>query len=260
MQQPNCVFNITEGNITIVENLMIKLFQCSVPQTKCAGRLWPLIKCLLVTVIMYLGEMMTEYPRHRVLVTLKELAIDYDITMKELLEWGAIVKEKLASDHAIAIHSGPDATRRLAALCTTFHAVGRGGEAGLLTWKSLYWDFCGTWAQQKVHNALHINFFAHAQKYSICVVNALAFYLIVGAGARFLTPHNIDKGWVFPNLAAGTATTMLSNFLKECSTSFDELHSDVTATGLRVGSLCEIVYAEGGGLEVAIARGGWKGQ
>ena len=38
-----------------------------------------------------------------------------------------------------------------------------------------------------------------------------------------------------------------------------ELHSDVTATDLRVGSLCEIVYAEGGGLEVAIARGGWKG-
>lgn len=152
-----------------------------------------------------------------------------------------------------------------AALCTTFHAVGRGGEAGLLTWKSLYWDFnddtlCGTWAQQKVHNALDINFFADAQEYSICVVNALACYLIVGAGARFLTPHNIDKGWVFPNLAAGTATTMISNFLKECSTSIDELHSDVTATDLRVGSLCEIVYAEGGGLEVAIARGGWKGK
>jgi hypothetical protein len=150
-----------------------------------------------------------------------------------------------------------------AALCTTFHAVGRGGEAGLLTWKSLYWDFnhetlCGTWAQQKVHNALDINFFADAQDYSICEVNALA--CIVGAGAKFLTPQNIDKGWVFPNLAAGTATTMLSNFLKECSESIPELHSDVTATDLRVGSLCEIVYAEGGGLEVAIARGGWKGK
>ena len=107
VQQPNCVF-ITEGNITKVENLMIKLFQCSVPQMKRAGRLWPLANCLLATVLMYLSEMMTEYPRHRVLVTLKEHAIDCDITMKELLEWGAIVKEKFASDHAIAIHSGID--------------------------------------------------------------------------------------------------------------------------------------------------------
>ena len=84
-------------------------------------------------------------------------------------------------------------------------------------------------------NALDINFFADAQDYSICVMHALACYLIVGAGAKFLTPHNVDKGWVFPNLAAGTATTMLSNFLKECSTSIPELHSDITATDLRVG-------------------------
>ena len=50
-----------------------------------------------------------------------------------------------------------------AALVTSFHAVGRGGEAGLLTWGALSWDYdeenlSRTWAQQKVLNVLDINF------------------------------------------------------------------------------------------------------
>lgn len=59
-----------------------------------------------------------------------------------------------------------------AALVTSCHAVGRGGEAGLLTWSALSWDhdeenLSGTWAQQKVFNVLDINFFADATNHDI---------------------------------------------------------------------------------------------
>lgn len=152
-----------------------------------------------------------------------------------------------------------------AALVTSFHAVGRGGDAGLLTWGALSWDYdeenlSGTWAQQKVFNVLDINFFADANDYNIDEYHCLACYCIVGGGGRFLGPNNANKGWVLPNLAAGSATSILTAYLKECASQIPELHGDVTATDLRAGSLCEIVYAEGGGLEVAIARGGWKGK
>jgi hypothetical protein len=67
-------------------------------------------------------------------------------------------------------------------------------------------------------------------------------------------PNNSDKEWVFPNLASGSATSILTAFLKECAVAVGELHVDVTATDLRASSLCEIVYAEGGGLEIAIEQ------
>jgi hypothetical protein len=157
------------------------------------------------------------------------------------------------------------AIKMRAALATSFHAVGRGGEAGLLTWKSLSWDYdeenlSGSWAQQKVLNVLDVNFFADATAYDIDEFHCMACYCIVGGGARFLTPNNNDKEWVFPNLASGSATSILTSFLKDCAVAVGELHVDVTATDLRAGSLCEIVYAEGGGLKIAIARGGWKGK
>lgn len=103
--QPSCIF-MTEDNSTKVENLMIKLFQCSVPQMKRTGRLWPLANCLLATTLMYLSETMVEYPRHKILVVVREMAEDCDITMKELLEWGRLVKDKFTTDHAVAVHHG----------------------------------------------------------------------------------------------------------------------------------------------------------
>jgi hypothetical protein len=94
--QPSCIFM----------NLMIKLFQCSVPQMKRTGRLWPLANCLLATTLMYLSETMVKYPRHKILVVVREMAEDCDITMKELLEWGRLVKDKFTTDHAVAVHQG----------------------------------------------------------------------------------------------------------------------------------------------------------
>ena len=124
-----------------------------------------------------------------------------------------------------------------AALMTSFHAVGRGGEAGLLTLGALSWDYdeenlSGTWAQQKVFNVLDINLFANTNDYNIDEYHCPACYCIVGGGGRFLGPNNANKDWVFSNLAAGSATSILTAYLKECASQIPELHGDVTATDL----------------------------
>jgi hypothetical protein len=103
IHEPSCIF-MTEDNITKVENLMIKLFQFSVPQMKRTGSLWPLANCLLATVLMYLSETMVEYPRRKVLLVVRVMAEDCDITLKELLEWGRLVKEKFITDHTVAVN------------------------------------------------------------------------------------------------------------------------------------------------------------
>ena len=102
IHQPTCIF-VTEENVTRVENLMIMLFQCAVPQMKRSGSLWPLAYCLLATTLMYLEEMMIEYPNHQMLSVLKRSATDCGISMRELLEWGAKIKEKFVDDHAVVI-------------------------------------------------------------------------------------------------------------------------------------------------------------
>ena len=102
IHQPTCVF-ITDENVTRVENLMIMLFQCSVPQMKRSGSLWPLASCLSATTLMYLEEMLIEYPNHQMLSVLERSATDCGISMRELLEWGATIKEKFVDDHAVVV-------------------------------------------------------------------------------------------------------------------------------------------------------------
>ena len=107
-----------------------------------------------------------------------------------------------------------------AALATSFHAVGRAGEIGLLSWKALYWNHTdenlrGTWAQKKVSNSLDVNFFADVSSYAIDEFHCLACYAIMGGGARLLTPQNSNKAWNFPSLAGTTTATAMSNYLKD---------------------------------------------
>ena len=105
--QPSCTF-MTQENSTKIENLIIKLFQCSVPQMNRAGKLWPLAKCLLATTLMYLSEMIREYPKHKILVVIRGMADDCGISMKELLQWGTEVKDKFVTDHAVATNHGSE--------------------------------------------------------------------------------------------------------------------------------------------------------
>lgn len=74
-----------------------------------------------------------------------------------------------------------------AALATSFHAVGRGGEIGLLSWKALYRNhsddsLCGTWAQKKVSNTLDVDYLQDVSCYAIDELDYLACYAIMGGG------------------------------------------------------------------------------
>ena len=80
--------------MTRIGNLVVKLFHCSVPDMHANGKLWPLALCMFATVLMYLPEMRSKYPRHELLTILIDKANERDISLKELLEWGKAVKER----------------------------------------------------------------------------------------------------------------------------------------------------------------------
>ena len=139
-----------------------------------------------------------------------------------------------------------------AILNTSYHAVGRGGEVALLCWTNLYWNFneellAGSWNQQKTTDIQQMTFFADYKNFEICEYHSLACYLVVGGGSRNLNQRVSSGGqtWVFPCLADVSATKAVSNMLKELSKTVEILSSDVTATDLRVGSVNDIINAEG---------------
>lgn len=66
------------------------------------GKLWPLAKCLFATLLMHLQEMRSRYPRHDVLPILLDKANDCGITLKDLLQWGKMVKERFTESNMIA--------------------------------------------------------------------------------------------------------------------------------------------------------------
>ena len=49
---------------------------------------------MFATLLMYLPEMRSKYPRHELLTILVDKANECDITLKELLEWGKAVKDR----------------------------------------------------------------------------------------------------------------------------------------------------------------------
>ena len=90
-----------------------------------------------------------------------------------------------------------------------------------------------------------MTFFADARNFEICEFHSLACYLAVGGGGRHLSARSGGQSWVFPCFASISTTKAISNLLKELSKTVDVLSSDVTATDLRVGSVNDIINAEG---------------
>ena len=93
VHQPECCF-LNADNATQIDNLVVKLFHCSVPDMHANGKLWPLALCMFATLLMHFPEMRSKYPRHELLTILVDKANECDITLKELLEWGKAVKDK----------------------------------------------------------------------------------------------------------------------------------------------------------------------
>ena len=88
-------------------------------------------------------------------------------------------------------------------------------------------------------------FFADERNFEVCEFYSLACYLAVGGGSRHLNATSGGQSWVFPCFANISTTKAISKMLKELSKTVDVLPSDVTATELRVGSVNEIINAEG---------------
>ena len=137
-----------------------------------------------------------------------------------------------------------------AILNTSYHAVGRGGEVGLLTWTNLYWNFNeellgGSWNQQKTTDIQQMTFFADSKNFETCEFHSLGCYLAVGGGSRHVNQRAGVHLWVFPCFMNMSVTKAVSNVLKELSKTVEVLSSDVTATDLRVGSVNDIINAEG---------------
>lgn len=98
MHQPDCS-SIPSGNETQVENLIVKLFHCSVGAMHPRGKLWPLAQCLFATYLMNLSDMRVKYPGHSTLRTVCEKSNECGTR----LEWGATVKNKFEVDNIKAV-------------------------------------------------------------------------------------------------------------------------------------------------------------
>ena len=182
----------------------------------------------------------------------------HEIDTRRCFAYGTEVKDKsrgvgrlllIDIDRTLLATGTIKAIETRAILNTSFHAVGRGGKVGLLTWSNLYWNYTEEllgckWNQQKTSDVQEMTFFADASSFEVCEFHSLACYLIVGGGNQHVTPQNAAAQWVFPSLNINSATTAIANMLKELATKVEALHPDVTATDIRVGSVNNIINAE----------------
>lgn len=106
VHQPDCA-SLLGWNETQIENLIVKLFHCSVAEMHPRSKLWPLAKCLFATFLMHLSEMRVKYSEHLTLRAVSEKSIECGLNMNILLEWGATIRSKWISDNmTAAIDSG----------------------------------------------------------------------------------------------------------------------------------------------------------
>lgn len=99
--QPHCT-PLIGGSETQIENLIVKLFHCSVAEMHPRGKLWPLAKCLFATFLMHLSEMRIKYPEHLTLRAVGEKSIECGLNINILLEWGALIRSKWTADNMTA--------------------------------------------------------------------------------------------------------------------------------------------------------------
>lgn len=100
--QPDCS-TIPVMFDTQVENLIVKLFHCSVTDMCPRGKLWPLAKCLFATFLMHMSEMRIKYPHHMALKAMSEKCSECDLPFVLLLSWGDEIKNKFLIDNVRAV-------------------------------------------------------------------------------------------------------------------------------------------------------------
>jgi hypothetical protein len=156
--------------------------------------------------------------------------------------------------------------KEASAVCTLYHAVGRGGEVSTMTFSSMKWDstlesLWAGWAEVKTAHYTDLSFFANTLSYGYltCFMWTFGAYIIMAAEAGHLRsrPHTPD--FVYPDYqekrssAAATVTKAIASLVGKVA----GLLKAHTSHGLRVGATDDMLFNIFCHIACAIARGAW---
>lgn len=151
-----------------------------------------------------------------------------------------------------------------AVLLTLYHAVGRGGEVSTTNFDLMQWDeddeaLWTIWNQVKTGRCGDISMHPDAENYKMCVLHALACYIIT-AGGKLKSTDLEAPDWLFPSfydLAEGGASSKASRILKNLVGTVEGLEESHAGHGLRAGSCDDMATNHLLSIVSMIARGDW---
>ena len=97
--QPSCDAFINPENREKVENFISTLFVGAIYEMGKDRKLWNLSKCCFASLLMYLNETRSKFPKLSVLSEVVYKAGLCDINMSDMLNWGDLVKAKFKLDN-----------------------------------------------------------------------------------------------------------------------------------------------------------------
>jgi hypothetical protein len=156
--------------------------------------------------------------------------------------------------------------KEASAVCTLYHAVGRGGEVADMNFATMKWDttfesLWGGWAEVKTTHYTDLSFFANVLKYgyATCYMWTFGAYIIMEqAGGALRTQLNMPD-FVYPDYQKlrGSASSKVTAAISTLFGKVDGLLKEHTSHGLRVGATDDMLSNNFCHLVCAIARGAW---
>jgi hypothetical protein len=154
--------------------------------------------------------------------------------------------------------------KEASAVCTLYHAVGRGGEVADTTFTSMKWDstleaLWAGWPEVKTTHYTDLSFFAnvHSYGYPTCYMWTFGAYIIMEEGA-LRTQKNMPD-FIYPDYRKlkGSASAKVTQAISSLVGKVDGLLKEHTSHGLRVGATDDMLSNNFCHLACAIARGAW---
>jgi len=196
----------------------------------------------------------------------------------EAIKQGENTRDKTLGIHRkllqhICLHlletGSPLSYEQRAVILMLYHAVGRGGEVSTMNFDILWWcednetaPWTG-WNKAKTGRSSEISIHPDHSSYRVCLVNALACYIITAGGKLSSSGPNKnpdEPDWVFPgyaDLADGGALTKAGRILKNLVGEVEGLSEDHASHGLRAGPTDNMAKNRHCDLVVMISRGNW---
>jgi hypothetical protein len=154
--------------------------------------------------------------------------------------------------------------KEASAVCTLYHAVGRGGEVSAMTFTSMKWDstlesLWAGWPEIKTSHYTDLSFFANVLSYGYltCFMWTFGAYIIMTEGrlrSRANTPDFVFPDYQEKRTSAAVAVTKAIASLVGKVTGLLKMH---TSHGLRVGATDDMLFNVFCHIACAIARGAW---